>query len=224
MFHEALQQITSEVQLASLYGADYILFHYPFYPTFQAPFRPYPRLPDVERRYSNSQLSRGLFKERSQELFEHLSTLQLHYGQRIVLEHDFFGEYEDILIDQFHAFPDIQFVLDTARLDITRRAFPGFDPYAFLDQIAPHVYLVHYSNVFYEEHAFTHHLPVLALHEHDDNFGDSLAYLRYLATSNQAFHLTFEHQADRISRQELYQVYQQTATLLEERGGPVLNR
>ncbi|OME89667.1 sugar phosphate isomerase/epimerase [Paenibacillus sp. FSL W8-0187] len=223
-FQEALEQISAEVQLASSVGADYMLFHYPFYPVFQEPFTPYPRLPDPAHRYSYNQLSKTKFREISKRLFEFLCELQLRYGQRIVLEHDFFGDYEDVFVDSFHAYPEIGFVLDTARLDITRRAFHGFDPYHFLDRMASQVYLVHYSNVFYDEDKFTHHLPVLPEQDHDVNYGDAYAYLRYLAERNSRFHVTFEHKASLITQQQLHQIYSRTALTLEEQGGHVLIR
>ncbi|ACX66551.1 sugar phosphate isomerase/epimerase family protein [Paenibacillus sp. Y412MC10] len=224
VFRKALEQISAEVRLASSIGADYMLFHYPFYPIFQEPFTPYPRLPSPEERYSYNQLGKERFREMSKRLFEFLCELQLRYGQRIVLEHDFFGDYGDVLIDSFYAYPDIGFVLDTARLDIARRAFQGFDPYPFLDRMASRIYLVHYSNVWYEKDKFTHHLPVLPEHDHDSNYGEAYAYLQYVAARNSRFHVTFEHNASLITRQQLQQIYDQTAFMLQEQGGHVLIR
>ncbi|WP_456287831.1 sugar phosphate isomerase/epimerase [Paenibacillus sp. AK002] len=224
VFREALEQISAEVQLASSVGADYMLFHYPFYPVFQEPFTPYPRLPGPEDRYNYNQLSKERFREMSKRLFEFLCELQLRYGQRIVLEHDFFGDYGDVLIDSFHAYPDIGFVLDTARLDIARRAFQGFDPYPFLDRMASRIYLGHYSNVLYENDKFTHHLPVLPEHDHDAEYGEAYAYLQYVAARNSRFHVTFEHNASLITRQQLQQIYDRTAFMLQEQGGHVLIR
>lgn len=122
-------------------------------------------------------------------------------------------------MESFHAYPDIGFVLDTARLDIARRTFHGFDPYRFLDQMASRVYLVHYSNVYYEKDKFTHHLPVLPEHDFDENYGDAYDYLRYVAARNSQFHVTFEHHADSISRQQLQELYHRTADTLTEQGG-----
>lgn len=65
------------------------------------------------------------------------------HNQRIVLEHDFAGEYTEVFIDMFREYPEIALVVDTARLDISGRVLPGFDPYAWLDALAPYVYLVH---------------------------------------------------------------------------------
>lgn len=158
---EALEQITTEVKLAAECGADYILFHYPFYPTYQQPQVQYPKLPDWLNRYGYDQISKSQFQDISERLFERLSELQQQYRQRIVLEHDFFGDYEDVFIQSFLNNPDIGLVIDTARLDITHRAFEGFDPYPFMDALASQVYLVHYSNVYYFDQTFRHHLPVL---------------------------------------------------------------
>ena len=139
-FKEELQYITSEVELASSYDADYILFHYPFYPVFQEPFTPFPRLPDIGHRYSCEQLGRGQFRDISMTLFEHLAELQQRFKQRIVLEHD-----------------------------------------------------------------------------EDERFGDAYAYLEYVAARNHQFHVTFEHDASLVSRQELDAIYRQTAALLKEK-------
>ena len=63
--------------------------------------------------------------------------------------------------------------------------------------------MVHYSNVLYEKDKFTHHLPVLPEHDHDPNYGEACAYLQYVAARNSRFHVTFEHNASLITRQQL---------------------
>lgn len=213
-YAEALEQITTEVKLASECGADYILFHYPFYPTFEHPFTPYPRLPDPLSRYESYQISKSEFEDISERLFERLSEIQQKYRQRIVLEHDFFGDYEEVFTRAFLNHPDIQLVVDTARLDIAKRAFKGFDPYPFLDALASQVYLVHYSNVVYTEDAFKHHLPVLPEHDQDTCYGDSYQYLKFLAERNSFFHVTFEHDHTLISKEQLHNEYRRVAGLL----------
>ncbi|MFC7679670.1 sugar phosphate isomerase/epimerase [Paenibacillus sp. GCM10028914] len=213
-YAEALKQITTEVKLAADFGADYILFHYPFFPTFQQPFTPYPRLPDPLSRYEFDQLNKTEFKDISERLFESLSEIQQKYRQRIVLEHDFFGDYEDVFIQAFLQHPDIQLVIDTARLDITKRAFSNFDPYRFLDALSQQVYLVHYSNVLYTGNAFTHHLPVQPEHDEDTNYGDSYSYLKYLSERNHTFHVTFEHNHRLIPKDQLVEEYSRVARLL----------
>ncbi|WP_245640175.1 sugar phosphate isomerase/epimerase family protein [Paenibacillus dakarensis] len=213
-YAEALKQIETEVKLAAECGADYILFHYPWYPTFQPPFTPYPRLPDPLSRYESDQLSKAEFEDISERLFERLSEIQQQYRQRIVLEHDFFGDNEDVFTRAFLNHPDIQLVVDTARLDIAKRAFKGFDPYRFLGRLASQVYLVHYSNVVYEGNAFKHHLPVLPEQDEDERYGDSYAYLKYLAERNQDFHVTFEHDHRLIRKDQLHDEYRRVAELL----------
>lgn len=213
-YREALERIATEIKLAAECGADYILFHYPFYPTFQQPYVPYSKLPDPLKRYEYDQLSKSEFQDISERLFEKLSELQQQYRQRIVLEHDFFGDYEDVFIQSFLNNPDIRLVIDTARLDIARRAFEGFDPYNFMETLASQVYLVHYSNVVYSDDTFKHHLPVLPEHDEDESYGDSHQYLEYLSERNQEFHLTFEHNHELISKDQLFEEYERTARLL----------
>lgn len=213
-FNRALEQITAEVKLASECGADYILFHYPFYPTFQPPYVPYPRLPGPLNRYESDQLSKSEFQDISERLFERLSELQQQYRQRIVLEHDFFGDYEDVFMHSFIHNPDIKLVIDTARLDIAKRAFQGFDPFQFLDTLGSQVYLVHYSNVVYSEDSFKHHLPVLPEHDEDTSYGDSFRYLEFLSMRNKEFHVTFEHNHELISKNQLHDVHSRAASLL----------
>ncbi|PYI57136.1 sugar phosphate isomerase/epimerase family protein [Paenibacillus flagellatus] len=209
---EALARIAAETELASRYGADYLLFHYPFLPVFDTPIRRYyPKMPDPRARYGYDKLSRTAFRDVSERLFHELAELQLRYGQRIVLEHDFFGDYGDIVIDMFDRHPEIGFVVDTARLDVTRRAFDGFDPYEWLDRLAPSVYLVHYSNVRYEDDTFVHHWPVRASHDGDGRFGEAFSYLRHLAERNDAFHVTFEHKHEWVEREELFAIYRRAA-------------
>lgn len=209
---EAMRRIEEETVLASRYGADYILFHYPYFPVFQPPFRkPFSKFPNPSERYEYDRLPRAEFRDVSERLFHELGELQHRHGQRILLEHDFFGEYEDIFIEMFLKHPEIRLVADTARLDITKRAFHGFDPYGWIDRLAGCVYLVHYSNVRYDERTFTHHLPVREAHDGDDGYGDAFQYLAYLAERNATFHLTFEHNPDLVEPKELSAIYRRAA-------------
>lgn len=211
---EAMKQVEEETELASRFGADYILFHYPFYPVFQPPIRKqYPRLPDPSIRYGYDRLPRAEFRDVSERLFHELAELQHRYKQRILLEHDFFGDYEDIFIEMFLKHPEIGLVADTARLDIAKRAFDGFDPYEWIDRLASCVYLVHYSNVRYAEDTFVHHLPVREAHDGDDTHGDAYSYLRYLAERSSSFHLTFEHNPDLVEMDELSAIYRRAAAV-----------
>ena len=75
-------------------------------------------------------MSKTKFRDISKRLFEFLCEAALRYGRALYWSM-IFGDYEDVFLDSFHDYPDIGFVLDTARLDITRRAFRGFDPYHF---------------------------------------------------------------------------------------------
>jgi sugar phosphate isomerase/epimerase len=213
---QAFASIEKEVEAAAEIGADYLLFHYPFLPLFpQSPFKHFDKLPSPNMRYDSYQIKREEFRAYSEEMFRRLASLQVRYGQRIVLEHDFFGDYGDIFIEMFQKFPEIMLVVDTGRLDLSARITEGFNPYPWLESIAPHVYLVHYSNVFYEHSTFTHHLPVIPDHDHDANYGDAHAYLAFLAKRNDKFHVTFEHQAHWVSRHTLQKLYRRTAALLQ---------
>lgn len=209
---EALKRVGEEAELASKYGADYVLFHYPFLPVFQPPLaESFARLPGASARYAYDLLPRARFRDVSERLFHELGELQHRHKLRILLEHDFFGEYEDIFTEMFLRHPDVRLVVDTARLDITKRAFRGFDPYVWLDRLAPSVYLVHYSNVRYGDGTFTHHLPVREVHDGDDRHGDAYSYLAYLAERNSSFHLTFEHNPDLVEPDELAAIYRRAA-------------
>lgn len=197
-----------EVITASRYNADYILFHFPF-PALLPSINNtrFARLTSKNERYDPQQCSKSEFKEISLEVFEKLCELQEKHRQRIVLEHDFFGDYADVVIERFMQFPELKLVLDTARLDIGYRAFGNYDPYKLLDSLAPYVYLVHYSNVRYEDDGFHNHMPDLPEYEEDRRYGDSFAYLKYLAARNHSFHVTFEHKADLVTRNQLLEIY-----------------
>lgn len=136
---------------------------------------------ELASQYGHDQLSRREFREISVRLFEACCELQRKHNQRIVLEHDYAGDYAEEFIDMFREYPEIALVVDTARLDISGRVLPGFDPYAWLDALAPYVYLVHYSNVRYEEENFRNHLPVLPEQDGDSRYGAAYAYLEALA-------------------------------------------
>ncbi|RKN85574.1 sugar phosphate isomerase/epimerase [Paenibacillus ginsengarvi] len=211
-WREAMRQVEEETELASRYGADYLLYHYPFFPIFEPPIRKlYAKMPDSSSRYGYGALTRSAFRDISERLFHELGQLQHRYKQRILLEHDFFGDYEDVFIEMFLRHPDIRLVVDTARVDLTHRAFHGFDPYVWLDRLAPSVYLVHYSNLRYEGDTFTHHLPVREAHDEDESCGDAYRYLQYLAQRNSEFHVTFEHNPDLVELRELETIYRRAA-------------
>ncbi|NEN84784.1 sugar phosphate isomerase/epimerase family protein [Paenibacillus elgii] len=213
---EALLHVESEVRIAAEYGADYILFHYPFVPIFPWETKQvFANMPKPEERYEADQLDAAQLKDISLRLFDTLCGLQHRYGQRIVLEHDFCGEHEELLTTMFREHPEIGLVVDTSRLDISAKAFHNVEPLRWLEAVAPYVYLVHYSNVRYEADRFIHHLPVLPEHDDDDRFGDAYAYLAYLAQRNERFHVTFEHKANLIDRNRLLELYARTERLLQ---------
>ncbi|SCW60938.1 Sugar phosphate isomerase/epimerase [Paenibacillus tianmuensis] len=213
---EALRCVEREVRTAAEYGADYILFHYPFVPIFPLETKHvYSNMPKPGERYEADQIDAALFRDISLRLFNALCELQHRYGQHIVLEHDFWGEHEKLLTMMFREHPEIGLVVDTSRLDVSARAFHTVEPMRWLEDIAPYVYLVHYSNVRYEEDRFIHHLPVLPEHDEDDRFGDAYTYLAYLAQRNERFHVTFEHHASLIDRDLLLELYARTERLFK---------
>ncbi|WP_409346880.1 sugar phosphate isomerase/epimerase family protein [Paenibacillus sp. MBLB4367] len=211
----AIGHAEEQVELAREQGADYVLLHFPF-PAFCPEKRSealswiFP-IPGI---YDRSPFSERTFMEIGRRVFESLAELQLRYKQRIVLEYDFFGEYENKFIELFREFPSVEAVLDTQRLDLHARAFPGFDPYGLIDAMAPYTYLVHYSNIQYEEHGMKRHLPVLSEQEGDVRFGDAIAYLKRLHQGNRRFHLLFEHQASLVAAEELASCYGTAAQII----------
>ncbi len=213
---EALRCVEREVRAAAEYGADYLLFHYPYVPIFPPETkRVFSNMPLPGERYSAEQINAAELRDISLRLFDTLCELQHRYGQCIVLEHDFWGEHEELLTAMFREHPEIELVVDTCRLDISAKAFGNVEPIRWLEAVAPYVYLVHYSNVQYEADRFIHHLPVLPEHDHDDRFGDAYAYLACLAQRNERFHVTFEHNAKLIDRNRLLDLYARTERLLK---------
>ncbi|WP_426450965.1 sugar phosphate isomerase/epimerase [Paenibacillus sp. S-38] len=209
---EALLTVEKEAKLASEAGADYILYHYPFLPIFgRADQLQYSNLPKPDERCEPDDLTEDVFSELSHRLFDHLSELQHRYRQKIVLEHDFFGDYQDVIVRMFQTYREIELAVDTARLDIATRLSASFDAVGWLDAVAPSVYLVHYSNVRYAEDRFFNHQPVQTWHNHHPDYGRAGAYLKRLAARSDRFHVTFEHQADLFSREELLELYELTA-------------
>jgi sugar phosphate isomerase/epimerase len=213
---EAFVRLEQEAELASRFGADYVLTHYPYpsiFPTIQDE-RYLTRLPHFER-YQMGQIDRVDFMEHSRRAFEKISELQVMHRQRIVLEYDFFGDFEyKYVTSLFEEYPDIKLVVDLQRFDIHKRVFPEFDPYIYMDAVAEHVYLVHYSNVKYEHDKMDRHLPVLPAQQSDPDYGDAYGYLDYLSQRNNQFHLTFEHNPARVTKQELLLCYESAAAIM----------
>ncbi|MFP7298942.1 sugar phosphate isomerase/epimerase [Neobacillus niacini] len=202
---QAIVEIERQVADSSIVRPDYILFHYPFPPIF--PKLKNNRLWEEPKDYAYfdySDYTKEQLRDYSSCLFESLVNFQNKYNQRIVLEYDFFGEFQEVYVEMFKKYPEIGVVLDTQRLDYHKRAFPGFNPYSLIDEIHPSVYLVHYSNTYYGN-VMKRHLPVLPFHQENELYGDSISYLKYLAQKNKAFHLTFEHNPGLVTREELEQ-------------------
>ncbi|MCP1311216.1 sugar phosphate isomerase/epimerase [Paenibacillus tyrfis] len=211
-----MRRVEREVRTAAEYGADYNLFHYPFVPIFPLETKQiYSNMPKPGERYDADQIDAAQLREISLRLFDTLCNLQHRCGQRIILEHDFWGEHEELLTTMFREHPEIGLVVDTSRLDISARAFHNVEPMRWLEVVAPYVYLVHYSNVRYETDRFIHHLPVLPEQDDDDGFGNAYAYLAYLAQRNERFHVTFEHKANLIDRNRLLELYARTERLFK---------
>ncbi|MDZ5474468.1 sugar phosphate isomerase/epimerase [Bacillus sp. 31A1R] len=221
VYSKAIKSVEEQVAIASEYGADYLLLHYPFPPIYS---------PVVDRRYWNGppphayyyseKIGGHNFTYISERLFQDIANLQNKHNQRIVLEYDFFGEYEEIFNQMFKEYPDIGLVIDTQRMEHNKRTFPDFNPYAWLDQIYKYVYLVHYSNVRFGEET-QRHLPVLPSHEELENYGNSLSYLSYIAKKNNTFHVTFEHNPKAVSREELVDCYEVAHSVLKSVNAPV---
>lgn len=211
---QAIVDIERVVVDSNIVNADYILFHYPFPPIF-------PKLknktlwkePKDYPYYDYSDYSKEQLRDYSSYLFENLITFQNKYKQRIVLEYDFFGEFQDVYVEMFKKYPEIGVVLDTQRMDYHKRAFPGFDPYSLIDEIHESVYLLHYSNTYYGND-IKRHIPVLPFHRENQLYGDSITYLEYLAQKNNSFYITFEHNPSLVTIEELEQCYTYVAELL----------
>lgn len=214
---EAEKWIEREVELASKYGADYILFHYPF-PSItprQVDYEYWPRKVDFPTLKWN-ELSREEFLNLGHYIFKRLMDIQEKYKQKIVLEYDFFGEYEEEYLQIIEMYKDIQIVIDTQRLDVHKRAFPGFDPYPFLRKAAPYVYLVHHSTTLYSEHS-KRHVPVIRESIDDPQYGDAHQYLVYLSKYNQTFHLHFEHNPTLVTEDQLKECYELARQVMFQR-------
>lgn len=203
-----MEQIREEARQAAQLGADYLLYHYP-YPPLMASEQDsnFWSKPDFDH-YESADMDPNQLRETSVRLFEQLCSIQKEYNQRIVLEYDFFGDFGDLFVEMFQAYSEIQLVVDVQRLEVHKRAFPGFDPYKWLDAVAPYVYLVHYSNNHFEEGKWgRRHLPVLPNQIDDPEYGDAYQYLQFLAERNDRFHVTFEHNPTCVTRQQLDSCY-----------------
>ncbi|MGV3488499.1 MAG: TIM barrel protein [Tuberibacillus sp.] len=211
----AFKRIEREASIASKYGADYLLFHFPFPPIFASEkndeyWKGYP----TDYPYLKSEdMDREAFLKNSIEAFERLCEIQHHSGQKIVLEYDFFGDFEDVFVELFTRFPELELVIDTQRIDMHKRTFQNFEPYKWLDRIANNVYLTHYSNIKYSD-PFIRHLPVLKEQCEETEYGESYQYLAYLAQKNDRFHVTFEHNPTLVTPEELRQCYREVSDLL----------
>ncbi|WP_164821550.1 TIM barrel protein [Paenibacillus koleovorans] len=211
----AFHRLEQEASIASRCGADYLLVHYP-YPSVmprRRSERHWAILPEFER-YESDQMDAVMFRDVSRRAFEQVAVLQERYGQRIVLEYDFFGDLQDEWVRAFEEFPGIGMVLDFQRLDVHKRTFPGFEPEAFIEAVADRVYLAHYSNTRYEEGRLDRHLPVLPEQQDDPTYGDAYTYLKLLAQRNDKFHVLLEHNPAKVTRDELERCYESVAAVL----------
>nr|WP_275984099.1 TIM barrel protein [Paenibacillus hamazuiensis] len=211
---EALERIGREAQLAARYGADYILFHFPFpsvFPSVQEPAY-LAGMPAFER-YESREIEPGFLRDCGERLLDAIAEIQLRTGQRIVLEYDFFGDEWELFDELFGRYPDVGLVADLQRLDVHRRVFPEFDPYRWLEQTLPHLYVVHHSNTRFEDGKWHRHLPVLPEHDAAPDYGDAFAYMRFIAESRPEVHVTFEHNPALVSREELQRCYESVHAL-----------
>ncbi|GIP39563.1 hypothetical protein J31TS4_28430 [Paenibacillus sp. J31TS4] len=213
----ARRLVERDTELAAACGAEYVLLHYPFPPILSSRFRPEEmrRMPHFSS-YRSEEWTDDSFEEASIEAFDHLAELQQRTGQRIVVEYDFFGEFGTVYASLFKRYPEIGLVIDTQRMSVHTRVFPDFDPYAWMDAIAPSVYLVHYSNIqVVPDGTYRRHLPVLPHQADDPAYGDAERYLAYLAARNDRFHVTLEHNPELAGREELEELYRAVGGLLE---------
>ncbi|WP_419887201.1 sugar phosphate isomerase/epimerase [Neobacillus niacini] len=210
----AILDLERQIVDSTIVNAEYILFHYPFPPIFpKAKNKMLWEAPKDYPYFEYSDYSKEQLRDYSCYLFENLIKFQNKYKQRIVLEYDFFGEFQEVYVEMFKKYPEIGLVLDTQRMDYHKRAFPGFNPCSLIDEIHQSVYLLHYSNTYYGNKV-KRHLPVLPFHQKNDFYGDSITYLKYLAKKNNSFHVTFEHNPSLVSLDELERCYTYVSELL----------
>ncbi|MFU8649742.1 hypothetical protein ACNA06_20830 [Lysinibacillus sp. RSDA_15] len=204
---KSLEIAEKEVILASRYNAEYILFHFPYPPIMPSnvDVSQLKKLQSFEF-YTSSFVED--FYQKGSYIFEKLCNIQRKYNQKIVLEYDFFGDYSDEYNKLFFKHKELSLVVDVQRLAIHHKLHPSFDPYQWLDDISPSVYLVHYSNIYFGKESFEEHIPVLTSQNVDNNFGDALNYIKFLNERNKKFHLTFEHRSDYVTKVELLDCYQ----------------
>lgn len=211
----AWQDAEQQIRVAACTHADYLLFHYPYPSLLAADMAiPFPALLKKGTHEYISPQKKWEWQGITHRLFDQLAEWERLYNVRIVLELDFFAYGGEFLVEMLEEYPEVQLVLDTARWDIARRAFGLQDTDELLKALAPYVYLVHYSNVRYRGLEYDNHLPDLPEYDRDSAYGNSFAYLQTLATVNDWFHVTFEHKADSISREQLDSIYGRVAQLL----------
>jgi sugar phosphate isomerase/epimerase len=212
----ALKRVEREAKIAASYGADYILFHFPYPPIYseEKNLDYWLGYPDHHPYLKSGDLYEKQFLQNSRAVFESLCEIQIRTGQKIVLEYDFFGDFEDAFAELFKTYRDIELVIDTQRIDVHKRNFFNFDPYQWLAKIADCVYLAHYSNTRYRD-PFQRHLPVLKRQCLDANYGDAYQYLQFLSQKNSRFHVTFEHNPSLVTKSELHSCYEDVAELLQ---------
>jgi sugar phosphate isomerase/epimerase len=107
-----MEQIREEARLAAEFGADYLLYHYPFPPILSAEcdsnFWPQPEF----EHYESAKMDPDQLRVTSIRLFEQLCSIQKEYKQRIVLEYDFFGDFGDLFVEMFQSYPEVGLVVD----------------------------------------------------------------------------------------------------------------
>lgn len=217
---EYKSRVIEDLQLADKYGADYMLFHFPYPAIFPNNLNNniYHQIMLYEEfeHYFSKNYSILEFQSITIDAIEFLIEVSKHFKTKIVLENEFIGDFEDVYVEAIGESNNIYLAIDTQRLDIYKKVSDHrFDPYTFIKNVGKKVYVVHYSNVHYEKLKFTTHIPALSEQGSGNSHGDAFCYLKYLLELNGHIHITLEHNPTLVPEDKLKTCYLEVERLLK---------
>ncbi|MBI4278022.1 MAG: TIM barrel protein [Armatimonadetes bacterium] len=208
----AFADVEAALREAEEVGADYLLLHFP-HPAIISRAAPEP-FHAIARHFGvryTDEYDPAQFVEVTLQVADQLAGLSARHGLPLVLENDIFDaafwrsrSFETL----FSAYPELGLCLDIPRLQVNAWISPGFDPWSFLERMAPSLVEVHLSSTQWRGDVVRRHVPALPEHSAAEGWVEVGPFLQRALAARPGCRILFEHNPTVVSAEDLARCYQ----------------
>lgn len=212
--------IEEELKYLRQINPRYVLFHYPK-PVILDDTVDWSnwRFADSSEYVYESSYSYDAIREKSEQLFDWLTSKSEEYSFTPVLELDALNKYiyDTTLLEELLAvYPKLKLCLDTGRLHTQNKLDSNFDAEDIIRRFAKYTEVVHLSNNRVTDKVEYNHYPVLPKLNPKDGWAAIDKYLQIFYEENKSCLFLFEHRSDLITDDELNECYEWVDSLVNK--------